>query len=648
MLQIFVNGVSLDLPADISFELVAENRLISQADAFSLSIDIPLKDSPANSSVFGLIWRKDADIYNLRFPALIVTPQLSMSGALAVVGVSEQMISLQFLEGRSAQNSEKSFNEIYVNELELGYTHLPSARRSVSFDDATRRYGEPALGRPADAVALPWVIRDSGEMIHNAVALKNNAIAWQPAWFRNLSDRVAHPPVQENLSYMPYLLTLAIRIADAMGYEHDFSEWEADEHKRNILVCNTLPASLRLRDFSWVLPHWSVNEFFENIETILEGEFDIDHNARRISFRFTDSILDAIPQVVISEVVDEFEVEIDPDPDLDAANSLLLRNVGFADNSSRFWDVHCCDWFVRRRLNEAAGLAKVERVKPTGLYSFHIPGTPDRVRYYDSMVQMMAEIRPLKYNVSSSGGIYDQLLFCRDVKSYFILKVVDLIQASAIAMIGNPDMAGLIPGKWYYVFDVMQCDQFGDCIVRDSDEAARIELKTVPVPVDETGDGASAIFLPYSADEKLEGGQIDLDPDDADTYEQTETFSEISEGAGSRHEYYDKLYIGYWTGGFNYKNLLPVTSNVQLFPDFGFSILKCKSLRLNLDFNRPGARFSSMDETKVYKFSFLSKSLPSARAVFVIKGRRYVCRKISASFSSLGMSEMIEGEFYRL
>lgn len=658
MTQLLVEGVSIELPSSISIEYSAENRLLTQADGYSLGIEIPLKGSAVNSGVFGFVWRKDADIYSLRFNAVLMTPQVVLRGVVMIVGVSERDITIQFLEGRSQQNSELTFEESYINELTLGYTALPVARRSITVDDAHRRYGEPVGDIPADAVALPWVIRDSGEIVHNSVALRNNTLSWVPQWSPGRpANRIGDAPAQENLSYMPYLLTVAVRVARAMGYSYDFSPWEEDPVKRDLLVCNTVPASLRLRDFSWAMPHWTVNEFFENIETILEGEFDIDHGSRRISFRFTADILADTPDVVIGDVVDEFEVEVDIDDDQDSAQTLLAKNVSFADNSSRLWPVMSCDWFIRRRLREVANFdASGTRADPGAGW---MQGT-DHTQYldstrcfaFDTVDEMRDTLRPYKYSKTYRGYPFDGVFFARDVKCWFILQQQKLVTVDfhfALSKQDEIDEFGLQGGETYYLYNLLPVNEFGDFIVRDSDEADRIELKTVPVPVDSIGEDASAIFLPYSADENLDGSTaIAIDPDDSSTWTQPAPYREINSGDNGRHEYYDKLYLGYWTGGLDWMNLIPVTSNVHIYSDFGVYVTQHKSMRLNIDLDRGVSRLLSIDERRLYKFSFLSDSLPDPRAVYLIQGKRYICKRLQAVFSASGMSRLIKGEFYRL
>ncbi len=45
-------------------------------------------------------------------------------------------------------------------------------------------------------------------------------------------------------------------------------------------------------------------------------------------------------------------------------------------------------------------------------------------------------------------------------------------------------------------------------------------------------------------------------------------------------------------------------------------------------------------------FKFLADTIPNPRAVFFIKGKKYLCEKITATFSENGMSQLLKGIFY--
>ena len=45
-------------------------------------------------------------------------------------------------------------------------------------------------------------------------------------------------------------------------------------------------------------------------------------------------------------------------------------------------------------------------------------------------------------------------------------------------------------------------------------------------------------------------------------------------------------------------------------------------------------------------FKFLADKVPDVRSLFLIRGKRYVCEKLTATFSENGMSQLIKGVFY--
>ena len=55
-----------------------------------------------------------------------------------------------------------------------------------------------------------------------------------------------------------------------------------------------------------------------------------------------------------------------------------------------------------------------------------------------------------------------------------------------------------------------------------------------------------------------------------------------------------------------------------------------------------------VDETKLYRYNFLGTDIPDVRRIFRINGQRFACLRITAHFTTQGMSELLEGEFYRI
>ena len=144
--------------------------------------------------------------------------------------------------------------------------------------------------------------------------------------------------------------------------------------------------------------------------------------------------------------------------------------------------------------------------------------------------------------------------------------------------------------------------------------------------------------------------ELSLDMTEEEREKSKLVYQSIEAGESSKSEYFDKLYLGFWPGYQPFHEVIglcPVTSNVVVYDYFKYMPFPDFSLRLNHGFARGVEGYLSVDPKKLYKFSFLSDSLPSPRATFFIKGKRYVCSKLAASFSQNGMSRLIKGEFYR-
>ena len=56
----------------------------------------------------------------------------------------------------------------------------------------------------------------------------------------------------------------------------------------------------------------------------------------------------------------------------------------------------------------------------------------------------------------------------------------------------------------------------------------------------------------------------------------------------------------------------------------------------------------NVDSSVKFMFSFLADDIPAVRSVFHIKGQRYLCEKITATFTENGRSQLLKGVFYKV
>ena len=128
-MEIIINGKQAYLKKNTSFDFIFENRLFTGSDSYTLTITFPLKGCARNIAIFGHIHRADVIKSKVVFDCDIRDGAFLKSGSITITEISDVEVKTQFLEGRSEQNFDETFDDIYLNEMELGY---PVIRKGIS------------------------------------------------------------------------------------------------------------------------------------------------------------------------------------------------------------------------------------------------------------------------------------------------------------------------------------------------------------------------------------------------------------------------------------------------------------------------------------------------------------------------------------
>ena len=606
-MQIYVDNKLAALKKGTSFEYVSENRLFSGSDGYTLTITFPLRGCPENIAIFGHINRADVAAQKVIFDCEIRDKGFYKFGSITITEISETEVKTQFLEGRSEHNFDDTFDKIFINDLELG-------SRSDVTDSTPSNVWNPTFNG-YKAVALPWVNDYSGNI-------------------QNLADYIVDDAVQKRghyqwnaecygRSWQPYLLYITRRICEAVGYAGNFSKWEEKEEYKYLLICNTLPYAWETGSFARALPHWSVAEYFEKLEIFLGGEFRIDHRARTIDFAFTADTLVSLTPVALSDIVDEHSVEVTVEDE--KCEYQEAKNLVYKECEHDMWKYYSCDWFVK------AWQHSVVR--------------------YSSMSELLAANRNFRtWNGSNQrGSNMNKLLYAEDVDAYFI------IRSLSKTLVRKND--GWMPNVYSYKMELRPINLFGGRIVNDSDDADEIEIEFVPARVDETEEKyGRCLFLSFSGyDENDSTGTSGFrDPAerkkeiDATLYQPMPLQSLAAGERTKKAEYYDRIYVGWWDGAMSSDGKLPhpYVEDVEIAEDWSNYRNVHFSLRLNNRWLSRRRVIHTINPKKKATFKFLSDTIPNPRAVFYIKGKKYLCEKITATFSENGMSQLLKGIFY--
>ncbi len=602
-MQIYVNNQLAALKKGTSFEFVSENRMFSGSDGYTLTITFPLSGCPQNIAIFGHINRADVEAQKVIFDCEIRDKGFYKFGSITITEISEAEVKTQFLEGRSEQNFDKTFDKVYINELDLG---TPPTTSTSQISPSNAWYPERT---GCKCVALPWVNDYSGNIQNLADYVVDDASQNKGHFAWNTNEC-------SGLSWQPYLLYITKKICEAVGYTPDFSRWEEVEEYKYLLICNTLPFAWYMPDFANAMPHWTVEEYFEKLELFLGGEFDFDHRAKRISFAFTHSILADKKPVCLEDVIEEHATEVKVDED--RCDYMEAKKLVYKDCDHEMWKFYSCDWFIK--------------------------GWQNRVVRYNSMRELLAANK----NYATWDGQHhrdnriDKLLYAADCEAYFIIRTVSRKQ---VVEFRN----GGIRVYYQYKCRLQPVNLFGGRIVNDDEEADRTEIEFVPAWIDDTEEKYGRIlFLSFSGYDE----DNDTTSEDDKDHPFMQTWSASSLAAGEKDkksEYYDRIYVGWYDGSNHFVgNHLPYPNveDIAIADDWSNFAYVHFSMRINDRKIRRGKVFHTIDPKKKTTFKFLADNIPDVRSVFLIRGKRYVCEKITTTFTENGMSQLLKGVFY--
>lgn len=595
-MRILIDGKEATIKKGSSFEYAVENRSFSDADGYSLSISFPLSGCPGNLSIFGLLNRKDLDAFNRTFDCEIIDIFFYKSGTLTITDVSEIEVKGQFLEGRSAQNYDDSFDDFYINEMALiNVPHPEASGLDPAELWAASRYN---IGY----VALPWYPSNSESgLIQNDVNYGFGRYSWG-------AD-------VERISFFPYLIFITKRICEEVGYKYDFTEWESRDDYKYILVCNALPEAWDVSEMARALPHWTVAEFFKKLELFLYGEFDIDHKNQKITFHFTRTNETNAGTVVLDKVVDSFSSEVSDEDESKYDGIASVRYKSAEHEMQKFYD---CDWFIKQN--------------------------KDSIVEYETLDDLIAVNKQYaKCRTYPKGGAANKILYAKDYDTYFVIRCVRTKYV----------LTNSLGVDIYDRYCILQpINTFGPFIPFE-DAATEIELEFVPAWIDETEpEKGDCLFIDCgtfngTVTEEDFDGQL-TNEERASVLPQPFAMQWLDSGESSeKAEYFNVINVGYWDGAIPEPGGMPRPTLDWLTVTADWSTITTH-FSLRLKSRQMSSPRHMIDPRRKYEFSFVMNGIPNVRAVFQIGGKKYLCSKITTTFSEKGLSELKKGTFFRI
>lgn len=580
-----IEGKLIAIKKGTSFEYVSENRFFKDADDYSMSITVPLKGCEQNREVFGDINRKEAEISKKKYKCEIQSGRFIKKGIATIVEVSEVEVKLQFLEGKSATNktqSEDEENERYIDELQTRSIH--QEMEDVHNDDFYfRTYDQQKQGDYIGAVFYPWVNTSSNNIQNNM---------YKSTTSNNWKYMSATGQLNYKLVGQPFLIEVIKQVIESgENMQCDLRALESSQWK-DAIVCNALPYVWRLEDMARAWPHWTYREFFEEMERFLGGDFIREGGT--IRFAFHKDQVEAFNKYVITQVVDEYKVEITKEEKASSSDVYKeQRNYAYTDCNNNMWQYLCCDWAIKKAV----------------------------IRQWASIQDMVQGMAALKTNDGNYQDTnYEKIHHAQREDTYYTWR--------AYTQIGGQTKLRLQPVN---IFAPLVRDKNGQ----------KEEMKIVPAYIDEVG-GGDMIFLECGS---YEGG------DYTDDDKQPRATQIIKNGEkSSSNGFYDKMYVAFITPKNEMGQYKPCPMIDPYYLDKDNNIhMQHATMRLKgAQSQQKREQVLSIDMKKKYSFSFLSEELPNVLSIFIIHGKKYLAEKITATFNEAGISKLMKLTAYRI
>lgn len=354
MIQLFLDGMPAIPAANANIKLTSENPLFTKAASYTYDVELPL-DIPENRRIFGFLHRLDSPKKERTLTARLLADNVPvLAGTAHITSVTETAVKVQLLGAASAYNYGNKMEETYIDELDLGDWYSasfpdevpPPRERLYTTEDLFARLnrvgnytdptGKEAIENLFYRDFLPWVafpvLNETAGAVCNYYYYRYPGGTWtELPQLRLLADRfeIMGLDIGSNgaiLAVQPFVWFVCQKIAEATGLylPPEQNALRSNTFFRDIFIVNANNSGFCNR----ALPHWTVNEWWEQIEKTFGVVMTIDYLSETMSLTLRADHYSRLAETVcVADVVDEYTVNLDDDTREDISAS----NTGFAD-----------------------------------------------------------------------------------------------------------------------------------------------------------------------------------------------------------------------------------------------------------------------------------------------------------------------------
>lgn len=465
MTNLYIDGIAVVLPSEFSITVKQENAFFTKNGEYTYDIELSLL-VPENAKLYGFLNRLNiTDRPSTKRKAVLVADnRVYLNGTEIITGWTDTKVSIQLVSGNSELNYFVGSDEL-ISTLAMKETN-PVVNGSVSTDYVKKTYPDVDYNLMMTYDSLHqvdkniWLYRLYNNDINNPYA----------GYIVQKEDIQPYDYIPQ-----PYLCAYMRELLKALGYTLEYNAIEDTPYKSVYIVhvCET---------YKWneMLPGWTAKDFLQNIETMFNGSFLIDHRTKKVSFLLNVSYLPKVRNVHLQNVVDAYTVEVEEEEESDAVNSTIKYKLP----SSEYYKMRCLPDVVKE--------AAKHKVIDDGLFAFF--GKPEN-QVTDTIFDYQSVNRKIIYlegsGIMSNLEMVDELasLVRENAESELELEFVPAELTERAFYMEGIDPGGFYFGQ-YYIPSVSVSDD-------EQDETTYDSIHNMVNNLSEKTESKSNIFLAF-------------------------------------------------------------------------------------------------------------------------------------------------------
>lgn len=465
MTNLYIDGIAVVLPSEFSITVKQENAFFTKNGEYTYDIELSLL-VPENAKLYGFLNRLNITDRpaTKRKAVLVADNRVYLNGTEIITGWTDTKVSIQLVSGNSELNYFVGSDEL-ISTLAMKETN-PVVNGSVSTDYVKKTYPDVDYNLMMTYDSLHQVDKNIWlyRLYNNDI---NNPYAGYIVQKENIQPYDYIP--------QPYLCAYMRELLKALGYTLEYNAIEDTPYKSVYIVhvCET---------YKWneMLPGWTAKDFLQNIETMFNGSFLIDHRTKKVSFLLNVSYLPKVRNVHLQNVVDAYTVEVEEEEESDAVNSTIKYKLP----SSEYYKMRCLPDVVKE--------AAKHKVIDEGLFAFF--GKPEN-QVTDTIFDYQSVNRKIIYlegsGIMSNLEMVDELasLVRENAESELELEFVPAELTERAFYMEGIDPGGFYFGQ-YYIPSVSVSDD-------EPDETTYDSIHNMVNNLSEKTESKSNIFLAF-------------------------------------------------------------------------------------------------------------------------------------------------------